>query len=200
MIINTCGWVKGGGYQNILHSAQAFEVGQIFVIDQERLYNELLRDIPKFVKVVFLPKSAGVVERSRAVRGESRDYRIREYFYGYRSPLYPHSFDVKWSEIKLYKIGAPTLPNSCLPLGMTATDNKTKLVAVQPSQSLLHHILALSFADTPEEDVVTTNVTGFICVTNVDIERQTITILSPQPRPLPKTICLLSDLQFMDSH
>lgn len=200
MIINTCGWVKGGGYKNILHAAQAFEVGQIFVIDQERLYNELLRDIPKFVKVVFLPKSAGVVERSRAVRSESRDQRVREYFYGYRSPLYPHSFDVKWSEIKIYKIGAPTLPNSCLPLGMTATDNKTKLVVVQPSMSLLHHILSLSFADTPEEDIVTTNVTGFICVTNVDIERQTITVLSPQPRPLPKNICLLSDLQFMDSH
>lgn len=200
MIINTCGWVKGGGYKNILHSAQAFEVGQIFVIDQERLYNELLRDIPKFVKVVFLPKSAGVVERSRALRSETRDHRVREYFYGYKSPLYPHSYDVKWSEVKIYKIGAPTLPTSCLPLGMTATDNKTKLVVVQPSLTLLHHILSISFADSTDEDIVTTNVTGFICVTNVDIERQTITILSPQPRPLPKNICLLSDLQFMDSH
>lgn len=60
MIINTCGWVKGDGYQHLLHAAQAFEVGAIFVLDQERLYNELLRDIPKFVQVVYLPKSGGV--------------------------------------------------------------------------------------------------------------------------------------------
>lgn len=62
MIINTCGWVKGDGYQHLLHAAQAFEVGAIFVLDQERLYNELLRDIPKFVQVVYLPKSGGVSE------------------------------------------------------------------------------------------------------------------------------------------
>lgn len=30
------------------------------VLDQERLYNELVRDMPAFVKVVFLPKSGGV--------------------------------------------------------------------------------------------------------------------------------------------
>lgn len=63
MIINTCGWVKGGGYKHLLYTAKAFEVGAIFVLDQERLYNELLRDIPKFVQVVYLPKSGGVCYR-----------------------------------------------------------------------------------------------------------------------------------------
>lgn len=200
MVINTCGWIKGEGYRHLLHAAEAFEVGQIFVLDQERLYNELLRDMPKFVKVVFLPKSGGVVERSRNLRIESRDQRVREYFYGNRLPLYPHSYDVKWSEIKIFKIGAPSLPNSCMPLGMKAEDNKTKLVAVTPTPTLLHHILAISFADSVEDDIIQTNVVGFICVTQVDVDRQTITILSPQPRPLPNNICLLSDIQFMDSH
>lgn len=32
----------------------------ILVLDNERLYNELKRDMPKFVKVVYLPKSGGV--------------------------------------------------------------------------------------------------------------------------------------------
>lgn len=200
MIINTCGWVKGGGYRHLLHAAQAFEVGAIFVLDQERLYNELLRDIPAFVKVVLLPKSGGVVERSGASRAEARDIRIKEYFYGHRSPLYPHSFDVKWSDLKIYKIGAPALPDSCMPLGMKAEDNMTKLVAVQPGPNLLHHILAVSFAESIEDDVIQTNVAGFICVTHVDCDRQTITVLSPQPRPLPNVILLLSELQFMDTH
>ena len=58
-MINTCGFVKGPGYKSLTHVAQAFEVDVIIVLDQERLYNELVRDIP-FIKVVFLPKSGGV--------------------------------------------------------------------------------------------------------------------------------------------
>lgn len=164
MIINTCGWVKGQGYQHLLHAAQAFEVNAIFVLDQERLYNQLLRDTPKACNIVFLPKSGGVVERSKSLRSETRDFRIKEYFYGHKSPLYPHSFDVKWSELKIYKIGAPTLPDSCMPLGMKAEDNMTKIVSVQPGPALLHHILAVSFAESIEEDVIQTNVAGFVCV------------------------------------
>lgn len=164
IIINTCGWVKGGGYKHLLHMVKAFDVGIILVLDQERLYNELLRDAKSPTKVLFLPKSGGVVERSSNARAETRDGRIKEYFYGNRSPLYPHSFDVKWSDLKVYKIGAPSLPDSCMPLGMKASDNMTKLVAVQPGPSLLHHILSVSFAESLEEDVLRTNVAGFVCV------------------------------------
>ncbi|KAJ6641427.1 Protein CLP1 like [Pseudolycoriella hygida] len=199
MIINTCGWVKSDGYRHLLHAAEAFEVCAIFVLDQERLYNELLRDMPRFVQVVYLPKSGGVVERPKQLRMESRDNRIREYFYGLRSPLYPHSFDIKWCDVQIYKIGAPALPDSCMPLGMKTEDNMTKLVTIQPSVALLHHILAV-LAEGSLDDIIRTNVLGFICVTNVDNERQTLTVLSPQPRPLPNTILLLSEIQFMDSH
>lgn len=164
VIINTCGWIKGAGYKLLTHAAQAFEVDAILVLDQERLYNELVRDMPDFVKVVFLPKSGGVVERNKSLRIESRDKRVREYFYGYKTPFYPHSFEVKWSEARLYKVGAPVLPASCMPLGMKAEDNLTKLVTITPGPSLLHHLLSVSFADSPEEDVVRSNVAGFVCV------------------------------------
>ncbi|EFX62356.1 hypothetical protein DAPPUDRAFT_120305 [Daphnia pulex] len=60
VIINTCGWVKGQGYQMLIHAAKAFEVDLIIVLDQERRYNELVRDLPETVKVVFQPKSGGV--------------------------------------------------------------------------------------------------------------------------------------------
>lgn len=200
IIINTCGWVKGEGYRHITHAAQAFEVDIILVLDQEKLYNELVRDMPNFVKVVLLPKSGGVVERTKKFRSDTRDSRVREYFYGGKTPLHPHSFDVKWSDLKVYKIGAPPLPDSCMPLGMKAEDNMTKLVAVQPGPNLLHHLLAVSFASSTDEEVITTNIAGYICVTNVDVDNQTLTVLSPQPRPLPDTLLILSDVQFMDSH
>ena len=49
-------------------SFQAFEVDVILVLDQERVYNDLVRDMPEFVKVVWLPKSGGVVERPQEQR------------------------------------------------------------------------------------------------------------------------------------
>jgi len=67
LIINTCGWVKGKGYQHLTHIALAFEVDVILVLDQERLYNELVRDMPVFVKVVLLPKSGGVSKINKTI-------------------------------------------------------------------------------------------------------------------------------------
>ncbi|XP_070566649.1 polyribonucleotide 5'-hydroxyl-kinase Clp1-like isoform X2 [Ptychodera flava] len=197
-IINTCGWVKGGGYQCITHAAQAFEADVIIVLDQERLYNELGRDIPKFVKVVLQPKSGGVVERPQAFRRHCRDEKIREYFYGFRNCFYPHSFDLKFADVELYKIGAPEVPNSCLPLGITPEDNQTKLVPMNPSKELLHHIMAISSANSEEDDIVTSTALGFIVITNVDMDKKSFTVLSPAPRPLPSRILVLSDVRFMD--
>lgn len=51
-----------------------------------------------------------------------------------------------------------------MPLGMKAEDHLTKLVPIQPGPALLHHLLAISFAESPEEDVIQTNVAGFVCV------------------------------------
>merc|ERR1719422_1525574 len=179
VIINTCGWVQAEGYDQIKHIAQAFEVDVIIVLDQERVYNSLVKEMPGFVKTVLQPKSGGVVSRNN---------------------LFPHSFEVNFSDIKdkLFKIGAPELPASCLPLGMKITDNKTKLMAVNPNpRDLLNRILAVSFTTTVE-DVISTNVAGFVVVTEVKMEEQKMVVLSPQPRPLPDTLLLLSDVQYVD--
>lgn len=202
IIVNTCGWVKGAGYKHLLHAAAEFRASTILVLDQERLYNELLRDVPKNspTQVVFLHKSGGVVERSKKLRHESRDLRIKEYFYGVRSPLYPRTVELKWPDVHIYKIGAPALPDSCMPLGMKTTNNETKLVQVVPGQQLMHHLLAVSFAKYGDEQVIDRNVAGFVCVTAVDTEKQTITLLSPQAGPLPNNLLIFTEVQFMDSH
>jgi len=203
LVINTCGWVRGEGYNQIKHIAQAFEVDVIVVLDQERVYNDLVRDMPPFVKTIWLPKSGGVVERSVDQRISARDVRVKQYFYGSTSKLFPHSFEVKFSEVKdkIYKIGAPTLPDSCMPLGMggKAEENQTKLVHVQPTQrDLLNHLLAVSFATEPT-DAIISNIAGFVVVTDVNTAQQKLTVLAPQPAPLPNTLLLVSDIQFVDS-
>ncbi|RUS92133.1 hypothetical protein EGW08_000157, partial [Elysia chlorotica] len=198
VIINTAGWIRGAGYEALKQAAGAFEVDVICVLDQERLYNQLKGDLPEFVKIVLLPKSGGVVERSQAIRADSRDSRIREYFYGMKNSLFPHTFDVKFNDVKIFKIGAPSLPESCLPLGMKSQDSQTKLVPLVPAMSLLHHVLSVSAATTVDHDIVETNVLGFLVVTSVDMDKSVFTVLSPSPRPLPQTILLVMDIQFMD--
>ncbi len=127
VIINTCGWVKGAGYTCVVEAARSFEVDVIVVLDHERLYNDLLNDMPTLVKIIHQPKSGGVEDRSRELRIAARRSKIRQYFYGtVRNPLYPHSFDIRFSDVQIFKIGAPNLPESCMPLGMRADDNSTK--------------------------------------------------------------------------
>ena len=206
-ILNTGGWIIGAGYRLLLHIAKEFQVNIILAIDQEKLYNELVRDQPEFVKVLFTPKSGGVVSKSYEHRRENRDKRIREYFYGSKlkelsngTQLYPHSFDISFNSLRIFQIGAPEVPNSCLPLGMKKEDHLTQLVEVKPSMTILNHILSLTNTSDLNE-IIKSNVKGFICVTNVDTDRQTITVISPQPRDkLPLTpIFLLSKIQYLDN-
>ncbi|KAK7572174.1 hypothetical protein V9T40_014646 [Parthenolecanium corni] len=199
VIINTIGWVKARGYQHLTHVVQAFKVDIILVLDQERLFNELVRDMPSFVKVALLPKSGGVVERSQTTRAEARNCRVREYFYGTPSnQLHPHMFDVKFSDVKIYQISSPTQADFA-PIG-TKTDNYVvKLLPEQKMTKILHHILSVSHASSDEEKVNATNIAGFVCVTKVDVDRQLLTLLSPQPKPLPNTILIISDIQFVDN-
>ena len=51
IVINTCGWVKSEGYQSIVKASKDFGVDIIAVLDQERLYNELVRDVADSVRV-----------------------------------------------------------------------------------------------------------------------------------------------------
>ena len=53
---------------------------------------------------ILLP--AQVVVRSREFRRRTREEAVKEYFYG-RKPhtLFPFSFDVPFSDVKIYKIG-----------------------------------------------------------------------------------------------
>lgn len=206
-IINTCGWVTGAGFKALVNAIAAFEATIVLVLDQERLYNELTRDLPPFVRCVFVPKSGGVVVRSKQFRSETRDARIREYFYGTalrtaNTRFYPHSFDVPFVQMKIFKIGAPAVPNSCLPIGMKADDNQTKLTPITAIHQLVkHQLLAMSTCSVAEKHhAVESNIQGLICITDIDPESGMVTVLSPQPRPLPTDcVFLTSEVQFMDT-
>ena len=51
MIINTCGYITGEGYKTLLTIAESFEADLVICLEHERLYMDLNRDLPNFVKV-----------------------------------------------------------------------------------------------------------------------------------------------------
>ena len=201
-IINTLAYRKEG-YKQLLHIAKSFEVDVILVLDKELLYNSLLREMRnENIKVVWLPKSNGVVERDEKQRSDEIHNSIKRYFYGFNNTLIPHTYDVKFDDLKekIWKIGAPGLPDSCMPLGFKAENKDTKPVPVSlTDKELRNHLLAVSHA-TDEKKICETNVAGFVVVTEVDKSKDKIKILSPQPKPLPpgKLLVLSPDVRFLD--
>ena len=72
------------------------------------------------VEVVKVVQSGGVVMRPSTFRKSTRTLRCKEYFYGPRGDLSPHSQTVRMDELKIYRIGGgPKAPSSALPIGET---------------------------------------------------------------------------------
>lgn len=201
MVINTMGWIEGAGYELLLHAINMFNVNVVLVLGQEKLYSMLkgvLRGKPN-VDVVKLQKSGGVVSRNQKLRMKDWSCKIREYFYGPASDLSPHSNTTNFSDISVYKIGGGSqAPRSALPIGAEPTADPTRLVPVNISSDLLHSVLAISFAKETNQ-ILSSNVAGFICVTEVDIQRNQITYLAPCPGELPSKFLIMGNLTWLET-
>ncbi|XP_021762293.1 protein CLP1 homolog isoform X1 [Chenopodium quinoa] len=201
MVINTMGWVEGVGYELLLHAIDMFNADVVLVLGQEKLCSmlkDVLKTKPK-VDVVKLQKSGGVVSRTPKYRQKSRGYRIREYFYGLANDLSPHSNIANFNDLSVYRIGGgPQAPRSALPIGAEPAADPTRVVPVNISQDLLHAVLAVSFAKDPE-DIITSNVAGFIYITDVDVQRKKMTYLAPSAGELPGKILILGTLAWLET-
>ncbi|XP_010909089.1 protein CLP1 homolog [Elaeis guineensis] len=200
MVINTMGWVEGLGYELLLHAIETFNANVVLVLGQEKLCSmlkEVLKSKPN-VDVVKLHKSGGVVLRNTKVRQKARSFRIREYFYGLANDLSPHSNIVNFSDISVYRIGGgPQAPRSALPIGAEPVADPTRLVAVNISRDLLHLVLAVSYAKEPDQ-IISSNVAGFVYVTDIDIQRKKITYLAPCPGELPSKFLIVGTLTWLE--
>ncbi|OVA00308.1 Pre-mRNA cleavage complex II Clp1 [Macleaya cordata] len=201
MVINTMGWIEGVGYELLLQAIDAFSVNVVLVIGQEKLCS-MLKDVLKNkpnVDVVKLQKSGGVVSRNPKLRQKARSYRIREYFYGIANALSPHSNIASFSDLFVYRIGGgPQAPRSALPIGAEPTADPTRLVPVNINHDLLHLVLAVSFAKEPDE-IISSNVAGFIYITDVDIHRKKITYLAPAAGELPSKFLIVGTLTWVET-
>ncbi|KAM1015288.1 hypothetical protein ACFX1T_044982 [Malus domestica] len=213
MVINTMGWIEGQGYELLLHAIDTFNANVVLVLgqapmtvrlfllnSQEKLWS-MIRNVLKNkpgVDVVKLQKSGGVVSRNAKFRQKSRSHRIR-YFYGLANDLSPHSNIANFSDFSVFRIdGGPQAPRSALPIGAEPAADPTRLAPVNINRDLLHTVLAVSFAKEPDQ-IISSNVAGFVFVTDVDIQRKTITYLAPSAGELPSKYLIAGTVTWLET-
>jgi len=200
VVINTCGWVDGLGYQILLDAIKIMKANYIAVIDHERLYNDLVQEYSSNtnLKILKLTKSGGVVTRDQQFRRKSRMNRMREYFYGILGDLCPHSSVLDFKNVVIYRIGGgPAAPSSALPIGAEPTVNPVQLYEIVPTSDLNHSVLAVSLG-VSEDTVLQSNVAGFVYVTEVNFEKKKITVLAPCPGALPSKYLICGSLKWLE--
>ena len=211
VVINTMGWVEGQGYKLLLHALDALKVDNVVVVGQERLHSELTRDFRGKrvggdasgegtpVRVWKLNKSGGVVERSPEFRRRTRDQKIREYFYGAPgAELQPHSQTLPFGQVSIFKVGGgPRAPATALPIGQQSSSDPLRVTTVAPSMSLLNSVLAVSHGKS-NADLLSSNVAGFIFVTEVDMRNGRFTFVSPSAGELPSRNLLAGSLKWIE--
>ncbi|KAG9003471.1 Cleavage polyadenylation factor subunit clp1 [Tulasnella sp. JGI-2019a] len=127
--------------------------------------------------------------------------------------LSPYSMTVKFGDIKIFRIGAESMaPSSALPIGASRVITELEPVAIDPSApGLLHMVLALLSSPSQgsagkqeedeglsDEDLISSNVVGFILVAAVDTFKQRMTILSPNPGSLVGRTALIGSYEWQD--
>ncbi|KAI7862877.1 Pre-mRNA cleavage complex II protein Clp1-domain-containing protein [Spinellus fusiger] len=202
-IIDTLGLIDPLGYELIQHAITELQVDLVIVLGHERLYSDMTRifkNTPS-IAIAKLTKSGGVVERDHQFKAQLQRSKIQEYFYGTsKCELSPYSMMVNYSDITIWRVGETMAPSSALPIGMDNTANETRMVKVENLDMCLHSIMAvLSAADDEEEDkLLNCNVAGFIYITDVDEDKQKMTILSPSPGRLPRRHLLMGSFKWME--
>jgi len=201
VIINTCGWIDGGG-QELLHEiAKAFKVQVILVLGQERLVADLksseeLKSLG--TTVVKLDRSGGVVSRAPKLRTAIRNEKMRQYFYGRVKELSPHEKVINFSDVIVYRVGGGArAPTTALPVGAKPLLDPNRCVKVGITSQLMHSILAVSYAKKPDE-LLQQNIAGLVFVKELDMKKQKMKILAPSAGNLPHRFLLFGSLKWFD--
>jgi len=125
--------------------------------------------------------------------------RIREYFYGPTGDLCPHSTVLDFRNVTIYRIGsAAQAPSSALPIGQTSVIDPTKLTEVTtPTADMIFSIVGVSHASSPDR-ILDTNLAGFLYITELSLERNKFTVLSPCPGQLPGKYLIIGTLKWIE--
>ncbi|OAF72090.1 hypothetical protein A3Q56_00134 [Intoshia linei] len=195
-IINTSSHVADGELQSVIATIKSFKVDIVIIMDSEKLVSDINKHLGnEIVKILLVPKSSGVVEKTRLQKMEMHDSQILEYFYSHDNTLQPCSFELSFDAITLVRMSEPVLPDALMPV---KNSQKIEPIVMEPSRDLLHHILSISSA-TQIEEVTDSHVMGFYCVTDVNMNTRSLKVLAPIHKPSLYTVLILMDnIQYLD--
>ncbi|XP_050104110.1 protein CLP1 homolog isoform X18 [Malus sylvestris] len=169
MVINTMGWIEGQGYELLLHAIDTFNANVVLVLGQEKLWS-MIRNVLKNKPGVDVVK----LQKSGGVVSRNAKFRQKS---------------------RSHRIRAP---RSALPIGAEPAADPTRLAPVNINRDLLHTVLAVSFAKEPDQ-IISSNVAGFVFVTDVDIQRKTITYLAPSAGELPSKYLIAGTVTWLET-
>ena len=94
---------------------------------------------------------------------------------------------------------APVAPLDALSIGMQVEKAQTEVRKVDPSAALENKVLAVA-GSSPKQtsDVLGINVVGFVHVQKVDAVGCKVTVLAPNGLPMPSTVLLQGDIEYVD--
>eukprot|EP00980_Cylindrotheca_fusiformis_P006913 scaffold1442_cov128-Cylindrotheca_fusiformis.AAC.34 len=179
IIVNTNGWIQEEGYQLLLHAASALDISVILILGHDRLYSMLTNNYKKvqkedptasIPKVLKLPRSGGVANRSDTFVRHSRSRAVKRYFYGDlidppksgattsattdtaaaasgKVPqLTPFLLQLKFADVEIYRLSSMALSSSLLPVAQQQTTDAVQISKVDldsESESLQHALMAV---------------------------------------------------------
>lgn len=111
-----------------------------------------------------LPKSSGVIKRNETQRAESRNTLIHNYFYGIPKAfqLYPFRIELKFQDICIYRVTISAGFSSNMTVAKKSPD--TTLMPVKPIPNMKNRLLSVSMAKLNQDDIVESNISGFLHV------------------------------------
>ncbi len=83
---------------------EAFQVDTVFVLDFEKLYNELLAKHAPRVHVVKIEKSGGVIDVTPETKQKQIEQRLASYFRGVGGSMKAYQVSIPMTKYKLFRI------------------------------------------------------------------------------------------------
>lgn len=201
LVVNTCGWTEGLGYELLVYSIKKLRLDVVLVMEDDRLLHHLSKDFPG-ITVTKMKASGGRRPKTKEFKRQRRDARIQEYFNGISGKtqeLNPIRRTINFADIEIYEIGGEDkksqVPNALVPLGHKVAADPLRPTRVDIKDPRLRGaILAVSRAKAPAE-LKSACVAGFVHVQAVHVDKGALTVLAPCDGKLPGTLLIMGSIR-----
>jgi polyribonucleotide 5'-hydroxyl-kinase len=173
----------------------------VLVVDNEQLAGQLRSEFLKLegpiqnAAVFSVPKSGGVVERTRQEKISQKKCRVDEYFHGAKNRQSHIVKTFGFDDFEFYKYGT-SLMSDVLPIGVDMTTCDRTAARVTPDGSMKFALMAVLH---DADDMVEATVAGFVTITSVDEDSRRFTLMMPSQQEPPSRRIVIGSVRYQSS-